>query len=148
MSGLIGKTVKAEVWLPDSTSSLIERKTCWEQALHGLSVKILQTNLIRGTSVFLSMCQSRQFSFKRFTGIRLAPQNKVKFTSFMQHLQVITGSELWYLSAVWCLQVQAWAPILSFLRARWTLCSPSSPAKGRGSAPATRSWKLWVTISH
>lgn len=52
------------------------------------------------------------------------------------------------LSAVWCFQVQAWAPILSFLRARWTLCSPSSPAKGRGSAPATRSWKLWVTISH
>lgn len=35
--------------------------------------------------------------------------------------------------------------ILIFLRARWTRCSPSSPARGRGFAPAIRSWKPWVT---
>lgn len=34
---------------------------------------------------------------------------------------------------------------LSSLRVRWTLCSPSSPANGRGSALAIRSWKWWVT---
>lgn len=83
------------------------------------------------------MCQSGCWS-KCFTA-------EEQVTTFMQHLgRVNRGSKLWCLCRY--LQVQAWAPRLSFLRARWTLCSPSSPAKGRGSAPATRSWKLWVTI--
>lgn len=38
-----------------------------------------------------------------------------------------------------------WVLILIFLRARWTRCSPSFPARGRGFAPAIRSWKPWVT---
>lgn len=69
-------------------------------------------NLLRGSFAWgclLKYCrlawleESRQFSFKLFTEIKLAPQNKVKFTSFMQYLwYIIRGIDLRHLSVYLC----------------------------------------------
>lgn len=43
-----------------------------------------------------------------------------------------------------CVRAQEWASLLrlSFLRDRWTLCCPSSPARESDSELATRNWSL------